>query len=310
MDDLEQKLLLYGDLSPEEQAEVERCISGDPGRTSLLAESRTLHTLLSEARAGQGDVPDATEVAEYVLSSQLDPLERSPAADARDARVEAALRERPELERQARQMLRTLERLAAEAEDPVAQFERLTGRRLADVPAASPTRTAPDRPALRLVRLRRIALAAGLALAALYGGLLLASRVAQPERALLADLGAAPDSYAGLNVRGAAGTVDHRYARALDRLARARRSTLGLFPSYDEAELDDAAQGLGAVADAAPGSWEGLEALYVLGRVRLHQGRDEEAALALRRVVEEQGPSAPEARRLLDWLQASGSAPP
>ena len=39
------------------------------------------------------------------------------------------------------------------------------------------------------------------------------------------------------------------------------------------------------------------------GKVRLHQGRDEEALWALQSVVALEGPHASEARRLLDYLQ-------
>jgi hypothetical protein len=299
MNDIEQKLLTYDDLAPAEQEEVARYVEEHPEWAPLLAEVRALHALL---RAGRADAaPDASAVAEYVLSRALDPP--SPEREARHAHVEAALAEDPALARQAREMARTLEQIAAESEDPVAHFERLTGRRLDAAPAAPAATPAP-----RVLRWQplRLALAACLALAVLYGALALASRLTQPERALLADLGDLPGDYEGLRFRGDAPadrTAD-RYALALEALDDARSSTLGLFPTYDAAALDTVAARLREVVDTSgPGSWEGLEALYVLGKIRLYQGRDEEAIWALQAVVALEGPHAADARRLLDYLQ-------
>jgi hypothetical protein len=204
-----------------------------------------------------------------------------------------------------------MERLSAEAEDPVAQFERLTGRRLAPPPRrpAAAADRALARP-LRRMRVARYALAACAGVAALYGALAFAGGLVRPERARLADLAAAPGAYEGLTYRGAAPdpTVE-RYAQALARLDAAERSTLGLFPRYDTAALDAVAADLALLRREAPaGSWEALEAAFLLGRIRLHRGQDAEAEAAFRTVVEEEGPSAPEARRLLDWLARNGAS--
>jgi hypothetical protein len=320
MDPLDEQILLYGTLSDEERAEVERLARTDPARAALLAESRTLHALLAEARAGDADLPDATALAEYVVGRHAD-RRPPPEVAERYARIEAALRERPEVERQARAFLRALEHYASEAEDPAAQFERLTGRTLkARRSDAMPAASAPDRPPLRLIAggrrpYLRLALAASLALGVAYGALSVASRAALPERARLADLGAIPDAYEGIVLRGepsGPATDDpaaEQYARALARLDDARHATLGLFPRYDAATLDAAARDLAAVtATAEPDSWQALEAAFLLGRVRIYQGRDGEAASAFTTVVEGEGPSAPEARRLLDWLDARNRA--
>jgi hypothetical protein len=309
MDDLDWQLFLYGDLSDAERAEVERLARTDPARAALLAESRALAAFLAEARAADAGLPDATALAEYVVGRHTS-RRPPPEVAERYLRIEAALRERPELERQARAFLRALEQYAAEAEDPAAQFERLTGRSLTSRrPDVAPA-AAADRPPLRLAARRpvlRLALAASLVLGVAYSGLAVASRAALPERARLADLGAIPDAYEGIVLRGegAAYPAGERYARALARLDAARRAPLGLFPRYDAAALDAAARDLAAVAsEADPASWEAPEAAFLLGRIRLYQGRDREAAAAFTAVVDGDGPSAPEARRLLDWLDA------
>jgi hypothetical protein len=307
MNDIEQKLLLYDDLPPSEQEEVARYVEQHPEWAPLLAEARALHALL---RTGRADAtPDATTVAAYVVARALGGP-ATPEQAARHARVADALAEDAALERQSREMAQALEQLAAEAEDPLVQFERLTGRRLGQAPAA-PERAAPRVLPWTAVRPLRLALAACLALGVLYGALALASRLAQPERALLADLGDLPGDYGGLHLRGDAPadrTAD-RYALALDALAEARSSFLGLFPTYDEAGLDTAAARLREVVDTSgPDSWEGLEALYALGKIRLYRGQDEEAIWALQSVVALEGPHAADARRLLDYLQHAGGA--
>lgn len=303
MKPIEQQILLYDDLPASEREEVDRYVEAHPEWAPLLAEARGLHTLLGTLPPA-GAVPDALDIAQYVLARHLDRHPEATPLAPHYAVVEQALTENPALERQARAMAKALEQIAAEAEDPVAHFERLTGRRLEPIRREEKVIA----PTFRLHRLQplRLALAASLVLAVLYGALALVSRGLEPERAQVAALGDLPESYEGLRLRGegAADRTADRYAAALDRLAAARSSVLGLFPSYDAAELDAVAADLREVIDASgEDSWEGLEALYVLGRIRLYQGRDEDAIWALQSVVALDGPHASDARRLLDYLQ-------
>ena len=107
-------------------------------------------------------------------------------------------------------------------------------------------------------------------------------------------------------LRGTKGpSAADRLTPALEAVAAARRSTLGLFPRYDEAALDEAAAALAAVAaDADPRSMASQEARLALGRVRLHQGRDAEAARVLGGLVAQGSYRASVARRLLDYIRA------
>ena len=312
MNDLHDRILRYGDLSPEEQADVEHRALGHPGAAALLAEAKALHGLLVAARAHTADLPDAEVLAEYVVMRHF-PGGAAPEAGPRAARVEAALRAHPDLAAQVRAMEETLARLLQGREHPVAHFERLSGRSLAELPLPS-TRRAPDAPAtartaarLRLLAFTRYAVAACFALGLFYGGLAFTSGLSVSERARLAGLGELAGAYGGFHLRGASESAPmEQYALALEQIEASRRSTFGLFPHYDAAALDAAAARLSAVARApeAP-AWLVLEARYALGKVRLHQGRDAEAATAFQAVVDQQGPSAPDARRLLDWLQAN-----
>ena len=144
------------------------------------------------------------------------------------------------------------------------------------------------------------------ALAACYGGLWAASAASLPDRDRVAGLDA-------LSARDAAVLQERHAGRlvaALVAVEGARRSTLGLWPSYDAPALDAAAEALGAVVAEAPApSVVSQEARLALGRVLLHRGRDAEAARALGSLVRQGGYRGPEARRLLDWLRAPAAAP-
>src|SRR5690606_774982 len=193
MNVIENKLLLYPDLSPSEQAEVERYVERHPEWAPALAEARALHDLFRAAHPSSSK-PDDAAVADYVLARALGgPI--MPERAAQHTFVAAALAADPDLERQAQRLARTLARLAADSEDPAAHFERLTGRRLAPLPEAAPRAPAP-----RVLRWHplRLAVAACLALGVLYGALALASHLTRPERALLADLDDLPGNYGGL----------------------------------------------------------------------------------------------------------------
>ena len=124
------------------------------------------------------------------------------------------------------------------------------------------------------------------------------------ERTRVADLGQLA-SYEPQAVRG---TTDNplsaRLDRAFDEAAAARRSTLGLFPTYDTAALDVVADSLVSIrASARPETSVAQEARLALGRIRLQQGRDAEAARILGALVREGNYVAADARRLLDVLR-------
>jgi len=219
----------------------------------------------------------------------------------------------PELDLQVDALAARLQALAADAEDPVARFERLAGRRLAaadlggdSAPARPPVLFAAPRPTarLRLVRLPRWAAAAAAVLLVAYGGLFAVSSATVPERAQVAALGEI-EAIELPTLRGAAPTPADALTPALGAVADARRSTLGLFPRYDAAALASAAEALTAVAaDADPRSAASQEARLALGRIYLYQGRDAEAVRVLGGLVAEGRYQAPTARRLLDYVRA------
>lgn len=320
MSTLSERIDLYPALPPDERAAVRRDVaaSGSAADAARLAEARAFASVVDAAAdARPGRPVSADDVAAYLtdLSLGLAPAD----AD----RIEAALDADPDLRAEADRIRARLDALHADAESPLAQFERLSVHRLAETPDGTPEpralrdpraartsdrtraadRTAAAPPRARLAAVRRMLVAATVVLVA-YGGLAVASSGQQTERARVADIGDLA-SYAPPTMRGAeADPLPARLDAALDAVAGARRSTLGLFPRYDAGALDAAAAQLVAVSEEADGgSAVSQEARLALARVRLHQSRDAEAVGLLGALVREQGYRAPEARRLLDFVR-------
>lgn len=336
MDAVKHQLLNYDALPATERDEVDAHLAAHPEAQALVDEGRALRAFLSEAAQTGAALPDAEEIARYLAAQYFGHQPLSPALTALGQRVEAAFASHPEVERQYSIMRDRLERLNASAESPAEQFERLVGYRLdapvpdhleADVPepavpahgATSKSqhrswRAPADReavPLLRRVSVSRLALAASVLLTLVYGGLFIASGAQQTEYERLAELDSAPTDYEGLRLRGVDGLMDpaaERYAEALDELGDARSSFLGLFPSYDAERVDTALGLLREVTELeGDDAALGLEAWFLIGQILLHDGDTEAAREAFQIVVDRQGPSAPDARRLLDATAPPGT---
>lgn len=328
----ESQLLNYDSLPASARAEADAYLAEHPDAARLVAEGRALHALLGQAARFGAEVPDTEALAQFVTAQFMAHRPLPPEVEALGQRIHDALAAHPELERQYSMMLDRLRSLTDAAESPHTQFERLVGYSLTGAPSRTPTSGPADangapavaaprqrhrswrapadepdgRPLLQRLSFPRLALAASLLLALLYGSLFLASNAEQTEWERLANLEAIPSEYEGLRLRGVDGGMDpaaERYAAALDRLNTARSSTLGLFPAYDEAQLDTTVQLLRQVTELdQPDAALGLEAWYLIGRVLLYRGDVAAARDAFQIVVERQGPSTPDARRLLDAL--------
>lgn len=282
-------------LSPAERAEIERSLADRPDLAGALDEARRFAALVDAARAR----PDP---GQSVVGRRLGLDDLSMPVDPETA---ARLGER-------------IDMLDAGAEDVVARFERLTGRTLpplapeADAlpsPATTP-RTLFDRPPARPVRARwrRASTWARVAAVLLVGyvALFLASQASVSERTQIAALSEV--AIDAPTLRGADRTPDaDRLIAAAAAVRDARRSTLGLFATYDTTALDAAAADLGDLSDTADRrTWVSQEARLALGRVLLYRSRDADAARVLGDLVEQGGYRAPVARRLLDAVR-SGS---
>ncbi|MEM1054776.1 MAG: hypothetical protein AAGI52_04565 [Bacteroidota bacterium] len=284
---LSDRLRDYAALSDAERAQTDVEAADRPDLAEAWAEARALAALTDTACQ-----PD--NLATRVVDERLNLGE--PVADPKADEMRAAL-----------------DRFAREAEDPAAQFTRLTGHSLykAGTPihrnghtngtAARPTaaRPATNRPPERKHTryLRRVAFALVTVLG-LYGVAFTGSSLTLSERARVANIADIEDSLRP--VRGA--SLSDRYVDAVEILESAQSSTLGLFPRIDEVRLDEAAEAFAGIAHEAPEDGFGKEAALALGRIRVLQGRDEEARVALDAVMAQGGYRAPEAARLLDYL--------
>ena len=293
---LHDRLDAYPLLPPDERAEVAREAAARPEMAERLAEARALAAAVDAARRRDPEM----ELAEALAAERL------------GLRTEPVVTADPALQAAAAEMRATLDRIEAEAEDPVAQFERITGTALpplaepAAVPATrAPARAAdrsaaaPSRRARRATPFVRMAALACAVLGVAYAGLFATSAALTPERARVADLGDVAESYRPVTVRGAdALPVAERYEAALALLADARRSTLGLFPRYDAAALDRAADAFAAIQDGETGRF-GSESALAVARIRLLQGRDADALAALDGVSPER---TAEVARMRQWI--------
>lgn len=302
---LDERLDAYPLLPPDERATVDREVMADPERAERLVEAQALAATLDVAARGPVTAAD-------VARRETDRLLGHAAFDAN--RIDAAVAADPELTDEAERVRTRLAVLASTAEPSAEQFARLLANApAADLPAtrSSTSRPADDRAAAapprahRAAGLRRFLVAASVcvvAYAAAYAG----SGVVRPERDRVADLREL--SYALPTTRGDSDDAQaERLRDALGAVAEARHTTLGLFPHYDPDALAAAADDLASVAASAePASAAAQEARFALGRVRLQQGRDDDAARLFGALVREGSYRAPEARRLLDWIRTQG----
>lgn len=306
---LDERLDAYPLLPPDERAAVERDVEAAPHLAARLADARAVAATLDAA------APGGPVTADDVARRETDRLLGHATPDAE--RIDAAVDADPALAAEAERTRARLAEWAVVAEPPADQFARLMtayaqppSEPAAEArPLARADRAAVDRAAAAPARarrapaLRRFVLAMGV-VAVAYVAAFAGSSLTTPERdrvAALAEVG-----YVVPTVRGGdvAGDQTARLTAALDAVAGARRTTLGLFPRYDTAALDAAAldlEALTASADAA--SVVSQEARFALGRVRLQQERDADAARVLGTLVAEGSYRAPEARRILDWIR-------
>ncbi|MFN3596195.1 MAG: hypothetical protein ACK41D_02880 [Rubricoccaceae bacterium] len=307
----------YPALTRAERAEADRVLAARPDLADAYAEARALAALLDDVASGADAGLHGDALTEHVAETMAGRPGNPALAQA--LAHDAALRAEADARREA------LLRLDA-AEDPIARFERLTGRTpgsLAAPPAGARAvppacaqrkpRPAETRPAITRGRARRtpgwlrLASLAVVACALAWSALAVASRAALPERARVADLGDVA-GYALPTLRGdSPEDALMRYHALAAEVAAARRTTLGLFPRYDAEALAPLEGRMAALAAEAPaGSDAQQEAGLAAARIALYLGRDDAARRHTEALVATGGYRSPVARRLLDYV-ASGT---
>lgn len=323
MDDVEEQILSYPHLSPEEQRDVEAYVEAHPEWAPLLRDVRTLEGLAQDV---QGDLPSDALLATYIVAQHFHLDAESPPLQKAFSRLEARLAEDDALRRKAETAQRRFEE-ARSAIDPVAHFEQVTGHTLeeaASSQASSSSTTASENRDARsssdsvldvLFELPMVVQRAAVAvvlLVGIYGVLYVASVGSQSTLERLAAVEVSDqvvDSYYTTETRSIAPeadtqSVDDLYLEALSSVREARTSTLGLFPQYDTERLNRAEELFREVlAEVEPGSFLALEAHFYLGKVALAQGEVEAARSHFKTVVKREGRKASEAYEILKTLQ-------
>jgi hypothetical protein len=301
--DIAQRIADYPSLPPDERAEVEAYVARHPEWQEEMDEALALAQVL-DALPG-----DEMSLEAFVVDEAMG-LD-SPAM----LRMRERLASDAALAREAEALRAHLHLLTGGMAPPAEQFERLTGRPLDPPPSPDAVprgiRTAAPRavdrtaaaPPRRARTLRRATVLLG-ALALVYTGLFAASASLTPDRTRVAgldELTALPEQV----VRGPSDdALQQRLGQAFVAASAARHTTLGLFPRYDNEVLDVVADSLVAISAAAqPESAVAQEARLALGRIRVQQGRDAEAARILGALVREGNYPASTARRVLDGLR-------
>ena len=154
MQDIEKKILCYGLLSAEEQAEVEALARQDARYADLLSEARAFHQLLSHGglyleEEGSDDILAYLAVTSYIESNPGTAFTSVKEALETSIKADPALRERLQTYQE------RVRALTQTAQDPLAQFQALSGHVLEDVEADDWREDRPPVPPSRTGRLLR-----------------------------------------------------------------------------------------------------------------------------------------------------------
>jgi hypothetical protein len=304
-----QHLLFYDELSPSERSEADAHLRDNPDDLLLVEEGRRLRAFM---RKGGLDLQE-DDLALISVALNMGHTDLPPHLQAlHDSLVKAAeedeslCREYEVLTARLRKVLQVL----PDASEHFGSLQRelVPGRRsvrrrlLSAVPVVRDlVRKIGDRR-----RGGRIALLTAVAVTMLGAATWATSEVTRPHHERIAGLERVAALQGELRLRGdeSAGVQPrHAFESAVELIEHSRRTTLGLFPRYDDADLSEAIETLDAVISREiTDTALSLEARYLLARIYLHRGQLEAARHQLWLVVEREGPSAGNAANLLSQL--------
>lgn len=338
MEDIESKILQFYQLPADEQQAVRAYVQEHDKWAQLFHDVQVLNQLAEDIRVVREMPPGDEALAYYVIARYVGLEGEADAGCEIFAEIERRLDGDAALQRRLERIeTRVDEALASFASED--HLERVTGYSLdglevesasdevSSTPgAAEPEASqgsvsdAPDRnesalAALweRLARPLRWGGAVALVLVLTYGALVLVSTWTQEpaERLAVVDLDETEIEGYEPRVRGegANATVDDRpadeiYLEALYRLRNAQSATLGLFPRFDDEELNTAREQLQSVVDDdQAGSFVQLEAHFFLGKALLAQNEVEDARHHFQAVAMGEGRHTEEAVDILAALE-------
>lgn len=329
MNDVEDQILAYPNLSVEKQREIEAYVESNPKWAPLLRDVRALEGLPAGPRS---ELPSDPRLATYVTVQHLHPDAVPAGLRGAFSALEDQIERDADLRREVDAARRRMKKAEA-AVDPVAHFEALTDHNVEPAPESASSagaveqetetnRSEPASPSgievfLNLPGFVRAGMVAVVVLMVAYGGLYGVSRATQSPLDRLAAMEVSAqvvNSYTGTNLRSATPSsdtlsVDQQYLDALSSLRTARVSTLGLFPRYDSEKLAGAKQHLTQVlGQVDSSSFLALESHFYLGKIALAQREVPTAQRHLKVVVRKGGRRADEAYDILRALQRERTA--
>ena len=258
----------------------------DPGRVSASHNElyRDLERLADQVSSGS--TVDESGLTALVILNEIKP------EDPRVSKLMYICRSDDVLSRQMETISRRMQHIMTARPPSASHFRRL--------------RTGLDRNAARPQRTWLVRSIVGIAsLLIVFLGATYVTSEMQPEYQKLAALQTVRATVPELHFRSTDTTPDelHSYYQAgIEAFMDADRSVLGLFHRFDGERLNVAQELLNEVTTLDPEGAVGLEAAYILARIHLHKGDIDAARNLLSHVIEQHGPSEPEATELLRLL--------
>ena len=126
---MKDNILLYSQLSPAEQADIESYVEEHPDLYPLLEEAKALGDVFQQAQRVHADLPDDEVLAYYLLTRQMSQHPTPPSLQTLFSRIEARMQTDEVLRARYDRLAQRLVELEA-ASDTIAHFERVTGHRV------------------------------------------------------------------------------------------------------------------------------------------------------------------------------------
>lgn len=320
MDTIAELIWDYGQLSPEERANVDSYIEAHPEYKPFLAESKTLYRLIEEAglfaQGAPHDVALACLIADNLMVEEPLPeiLQRS------YERLKKKVDTMPHVKERYNEIRLRMEKIASNT-DPVSQFENLSGYDLElDFAESQQEDSAPQRTRIRMKDRSSVARTrivwpsltgrqwsfVATAVVLVFSVTWFSNRVARnaytdPEVLLVNGYN---QGTRGLDSFSKPVSSDILFLFGQRALYEAQHKWLGLYVSYDEEELVRSEEFFTQVIeDPNVSSFIKEEAMYLLGKVYMAQKNSTSARSILEDIVELRSRRSEEASTLLDVLE-------
>lgn len=317
MEQVIEKIWSYGILSDEEKSELEAYVSTNTEYASVLKEAKEMHVLLEQAGLFASDSSDEIALAYLVANNQVIPGSPPSVLQRAYEQLQNKIKTMPQAQESYSRMRGRMEQIAM-SNDPVSQFEQLTGysidRDFEDRKADrvySKRKFAKDRRSIagnNQVRFKRRAIRFNLVLA----GCLVVLFVGYFENRI------ARNAYSSANMLLVDEIIEERgldeYAQPVSpdvlftfaqrTLFEAQHRWLGIYYTYDEVKLAEAEELLNSVRqDSSSSPFLQEESIYLLAKIAMASKDYSKTTALLDELVALRGRRLEEAQRLRSLVQ-------